>query len=155
MGEPDLPVDTDVPRAGAAFAASTPIPTSMKLSLPILLFLVFAGCATTPEPQTRPDASLLIGTWKVDLRPTPSSPPYFQEFVVTSVTGKSFAGSFYDTPIEQARINTDWGAVRIAFVTRDGSGDYNHSAVLSGTQLEGLSNSTGRNFLSYWSAEKQ
>jgi hypothetical protein len=77
------------------------------------------------------------------------------EFVVTSGTGKSFAGSFYDTPIEQARINTDWGAVRIAFVTHDGSGDYNHSAVLSGTKLEGLSNSTGRNFLSYWSAVRQ
>jgi len=127
----------------------------MKPFLPILFVCVLAGCATAAEPQTRPDPDLLVGTWKVDLRPTPTSPPYFKEFVVISVTGKSFTGSFYDTPIEQARINTDWGTVRIAFVTRDGSGDYNHSAVLSGTKLEGLSNSTGRNFLSYWSAVKQ
>jgi hypothetical protein len=131
------------------------MPWSMKRSLPILLLCLFAGCATAPELHNQPDSDLLIGTWKVDLRPTPSSPPYFKELVVVSVTGKSFTGSFYDTPIEQARINTDWGAVRIAFVTRDGSGDYNHSAVLSGNKLEGLSNSTGRNFLSYWSAVKQ
>jgi hypothetical protein len=41
-----------------------------------------------------------------------------------------------------------------AFVTADGSGPYNHSAVLWDGRLEGLTNSTGRDFLSYWSAVK-
>jgi hypothetical protein len=35
---------------------------------------------------------------------------------MTSVARKTFAGTFYGTPVTQARINTDWGAVRIAFV---------------------------------------
>jgi hypothetical protein len=100
------------------------------------------------------DAQQLVGTWKVDLRPLPTDSAYFQEFVVTAVNGKTFTGTFYGAPVEQARINTDWGAVRIAFVTGDQSGPYNHSAVLRDGKLEGLSNSTGRDFLSYWSATK-
>ena len=74
---------------------------------------------------------------------------------MTSVNGNSFSGTFYDTEISQARINTDWGKLRIAFVTTDGSGPYHHSAVLEDDTLEGLSNSTGRDFLSYWSAVRQ
>ena len=73
---------------------------------------------------------------------------------MSSIKGKTFSGTFYGAPIEQARINTDWGTVRIAFVTSDQSGPYNHSATLVGNQLEGLTNSTGRDFLSYWSAAK-
>ena len=97
----------------------------------------------------------LVGVWKVDLRPTPGAPAYFQEFVVSSVQGKTFTGTFYGAPVEQARINTDWGAVRIAFVTSDASGPYNHSATLVGGRLEGLTNSTGRDFLSIWTATRQ
>ena len=126
----------------------------MRLAILGSIALVLLGCATSePIPETL-DANQLIGTWQVDLRPTPGAEPYFNEFVVTEVNGKTFVGTFYGTPVTQARINTDWFAVRIAFVTEDGSGPYNHSAVLVGTKLEGLSNSTGRDFLSYWSAEK-
>jgi hypothetical protein len=98
------------------------------------------------------DTRDLVGVWKVDLRPTPDAPAYFQEFVVSSVQGKTFTGTFYGAPVEQARINTDWDAVRIAFVTSDASGPYNHSATLVGSRLEGLTNSTGRDFLSFWTA---
>lgn len=69
--------------------------------------------------------------------------------------GKSFEGTFYGVPVTQARIDTDWGAVRIAFVTADGTGPHHHSAVLRDGRLEGLTNSTGRDFLSYWSAVKR
>ena len=72
------------------------------------------GCSTPRAPTPAP-AAALVGTWKVDLRPTPGAEPYFQEFVVTSVQGKSFTGTFYGTPVTNAHINTDWGAVR--FVT--------------------------------------
>jgi len=112
------------------------------------------ACSTV-QPPSKPQPLELVGTWKVDLRPTPDADPYFQEFVVTKVEGKTFSGTFYGSPISQGRLNSDWGAVRIAFVTADGSGPYNHSAVLSGGRLEGLTNSTGRDFLSYWSASKQ
>jgi hypothetical protein len=100
-------------------------------------------------------ADRLPGTWIVDLRPTPDAEPYYKEFVITAVDGNSFSGTFYDTPISEGRVNTDWGKLRIAFMTEDGSGPYYHAAVLEGDTLEGTSNSTGRDFLAYWSAVKQ
>ena len=127
----------------------------MRLASTLVSLLLLAGCATTSKDVRPPvDATQLVGAWKVDLRPTPGAPAYFQEFVVSSVQGKTFTGTFYGAPVEQARINTDWGAVRIAFVTSDGSGPYNHSATLVGGRLEGLTNSTGRDFLSFWSATR-
>jgi hypothetical protein len=113
---------------------------------------VFATSAVSLE---NPSVDVLLGTWTVDLRPTPDAAPYTEEFVVTSINGKSFTGTFYGSEISQARINTDWGKLRIAFTTADGSGPYHHSAVLADGTLEGLSNSTGRDFLAYWSAVKQ
>jgi hypothetical protein len=118
------------------------------------LLLAAAACSSVAPPAAKVNAQNLLGTWTVDLRPLPSAPAYLKSFVVTSVSGNSFEGSFYDTPISNGRINTDWGTVRIAFVTADGSGPYNHSAVLVGQRLEGLTNSTGRGFLAYWSAVK-
>ena len=120
----------------------------------LISIAALAGCAQTLAPSP-PSADVLVGTWNVDLRPTPSAPAYYQEFVVTSVKGKTFEGTFYGAPVSQGRLNADWGTVRIAFVTADGSGPYNHSAVLVGSSLQGLTNSTGRDFLSYWSATKK
>lgn len=122
----------------------------------VLMLAVFtnAAIAQASEPAA-PSASELLGAWKVDLRPSPDAAPYFQEFVVSKVNpDNTFEATFYGTPVSQARINTQWGAVRIAFVTADQSGPYNHSAVLRGSTLEGLTNATGRGFLSYWSATK-
>ena len=125
-------------------------------SFPILLAaLCLAACATAQPLSTEVAEDSLVGTWRVDLRPTPNAQPYFQEFVVTSVQGGSFSGNFYNSPISQGRINTDWGTLRIAFTTVDGSGAYHHSAILNGKKLEGLSNSTGRDFLAYWSAVRE
>ncbi len=127
----------------------------MRLLVPMLSLVFVAGCGTKGHDVRAVDVQELIGTWKVDLRSKPGDLEYFQQFVVSSVNGREFAGTFYGTQIEQARINTDWGAVRIAFVTSDQSGPYNHSATLVGGRLEGLTNSTGRNFLSFWSAVRQ
>lgn len=128
----------------------------MRKLTSLLFAFVLISCTTTKAPtMSVPDSTELIGTWQVDLRPTPGAEEYFQEFVVTSIDGKTFQGSFYGSPISQGRINTDWFAVRIAFMTEDGSGPYHHSAVLKNAKLEGLTNSTGRDFLSYWSATKR
>ena len=127
----------------------------MRFAGILVFILLVTGCSTTSNAVGTPvDATVLVGVWKVDLRPTPDAPAYLQEFVVSSVRGKTFTGTFYGAPVEQARINTDWGAVRIAFVTSDGSGPYNHSATLVGSRLEGLTNSTGRDFLSFWTATR-
>ena len=123
-----------------------------------IVILICAGlgaCTAVGPSAATVDEDFLVGTWKVDLRPLPDAEPYFQEFTITSVQDGSFNGVFYGAPITQGRINTDWGKLRIAFVTADGSGPYHHSAVLEGAELEGLTNSTGREFLAYWSAVKE
>lgn len=124
-----------------------------RLALTFILTLL-TGCATSAIRSPSVDANALIGSWQVDLRPRPGAPAYYQEFVVSAVDGNRFIGSFYGAEVSQARINTEWGAVRIAFVTADGSGQYHHSATLIGDRLEGLTNATGRDFLSYWSAQR-
>ncbi len=110
--------------------------------------------ARQDEPKVA-SAKSLLGSWKIDLRPTPDSEPYYKEFVIDSVEGKTFKGTFYGTPIESGYLNKDWGTVKFAFVTRDGSGLYNHSGTLKDGKLEGLSHSIGREFLSVWSGVRE
>ncbi len=128
------------------------------LALAFAITLLANACTTQPKDLAltirAPKAEQLLGTWTVDLRPKPDAPAYLKTLVVTAVDGNRFQGSFYDTPITDGRLNTDWGKLRIAFVTADSSGAYNHSAVLEGSQLEGLTLSTGRGFLAYWRASK-
>ncbi|MCB9868447.1 MAG: hypothetical protein H6837_01240 [Planctomycetes bacterium] len=95
-----------------------------------------------------------MGTWRVDLRPTPNAKPYFKEFVVERVDGKGFTGTFYGTPIENAQVNADWGRLRFAFTTSDGSGTYHTSGEVLGDRLNGTTHSIGRRFLAVWRAER-
>lgn len=101
-----------------------------------------------------PDAAGLVGTWSVDLRPTPDADPYFQEFVVSEVDGNTFQGTFYGTALENGRINRDWGDLRFAFTTDDGSGAYHTSGTLVGDELTGTTHALGREFLSVWTATR-
>lgn len=112
------------------------------------------GCAHALRSIGPPDANDLVGTWKVDLRPTPDADPYYQEFVVSGIDSATFTGTFYGTPIENARLNTDWGRVRFAFTTADGSGAYHTTGVLAGDEIRGTTHSLGREFLAVWTAER-
>lgn len=100
------------------------------------------------------DASALLGTWAVDVRPTPGADASEQPFVVTAVSGSAFEGSFHGTAIESARVNRQWGDLRFAFVTRDDSGAYHTSGVLRDDRLEGTTHAIGRDVLSVWTAER-
>lgn len=82
----------------------------MRTALLTLALTLIASCTTPTRNEQTVDANQLIGTWQVDLRQNPGDPAYFQDFVVSSVNGASFAGTFYGSPVEQARINIDWGA---------------------------------------------
>ncbi len=112
--------------------------------------LVLAGCSSIA-----PTKDGLVGTWRVDLRPTPGADAYYKEFVVTRVEGNVFEGTFYDTTIESGRLNSDWGEVHFAFTTRDGSGAYNTSGIWDGTGMRGTTHSLGRDFLSVWTAVRE
>jgi hypothetical protein len=120
----------------------------------LLIGIALEGCPSNASNAVMAEDALM-GTWKVDLRPTPEAEPHYKDFVVTAVRGGTFEGTFYDTPISDARINDDWGKLRIAFVTTDGSAPYYHSATLEHGKLEGLSLSTGRGFLAYWTAVRK
>jgi hypothetical protein len=121
---------------------------------PVLLLLVATVALVAWRYESPPDASDLIGTWCLDLRPTPEADPYFKTFVVTSVDGDSLQGTFYGASIEQGRVNTAWSRVEFAFVTSDGSGPYNHAARLEGDRLEGSTYALGRGFVLPWRAER-
>ena len=121
-----------------------------QLATSFAFLLALAAWQSAPGP----DASDLLGTWEVDLRPTPDAEPYTQEFVVTSVEGDSLEGTFYGAPIESGRVNTAWGRVEFAFVTADGSGPYNHAGRLDGGRIEGSTYSIGRGFLLPWRASR-
>ncbi|WP_169977648.1 hypothetical protein [Tautonia rosea] len=112
------------------------------------------GGAHPPQDADSSDPRALLGTWKVDLRPTPDAEPNYKEFEVKAVDGNTFSGTFYGTDFEEGRINADWDVVFFAFVTEDASGAYNHSGALRDGAMEGLSHSLGRNFLSVWRATK-
>lgn len=135
-----MPRSTTVSRALSFVAAAV----FLLLASPIS-----AQAQATPAADTTL-AARLIGTWTVDLRPTPDAPAYDKEFVIETVTGNTFTGRFYDTPIENGRINAVWGDVRLAFVTRDGSGPYHHAATLRAGQIDGQSHSLGREFVMVW-----
>lgn len=105
--------------------------------------------------RPKPDASALIGTWRVDLRPTPDAEPYYEEMVIESVDDRKVAGRFYGTEVDDGRLDATWGELRIAFVTNDGSGAYHTSGVLRGDQIVGTTHSIGRGFLSRWTATRK
>ncbi len=137
----------------------------LALCLPALLLVpglqgapAAPSVAPPPPPATAAaaDPNRLVGTWRVDLRPTPDAPPYYQTFVVTSAKDGRLSGTFYNTEIRDSRTNKDWGtAVYFAFTTNDGSGAYHTAGRLtSDGRLEGTTHAVGRGFLAVWTAER-
>lgn len=145
----------------------------MRLILAMAMGLLAAGAAKAQTPDTAlppPEpvalaqpvveavsAEPLLGAWLVDRSSTPAQAlggRYSVDFVVTGVDDDRITGSFYGSPIEQGRINRSWGAVRFAFVTRDGGGGvYHHSGELvDGRLIRGLSHGIDRDFLAVWTA---
>jgi len=99
-------------------------------------------------------ADELLGTWIVDLRPTPDSDPYLQEFTIHAIEGDRFSGTFYSTQFEDGVLNRNWGVVYLAFTTADGRTSYHHSGKLEAGNLTGSTHAPGRQMLSVWSATR-
>ncbi|MBO6576636.1 MAG: hypothetical protein JJ896_13490 [Rhodothermales bacterium] len=104
-----------------------------------------------------PDAQDLVGTWQVDLRPTPDSGPYYQPFVVRAVEGDVINGTFYGSAVQLSQVNTSWGDVQIAFVTTDGSAQRYVTMARLGDDgvLRGSTYSPDRDLLQPWTAERE
>ena len=121
------------------------------MRLAFSLFVLLVAPAALAQSTS---ADALIGTWTVDLRPTPDADAYTQPFVVTASESLAFGGTFYGSPLETAVANTVWGDLRVAFTTSDGSGVYHHTAALRDGILHGTTHSLGRGFLSVWTATR-
>jgi len=125
-------------------------------SIALLAAFPLVACVAGPGPAEASPAepAALVGTWTVDLRPTPDAEPYSKTFVVERVEGRTLEGSFYDSTLSDGHVNADWGAVHFAFTTRDGAGEYHTAGVLEGGRLRGTTHAVGRGFLAVWSAER-
>ena len=117
--------------------------------------LLTIGAWTPKSPVASADPSDLIGEWRVDLRPTPDSEPYYVEFTITSADENGITGTFYDSAIEASAINDDWGNVRFAIVTVDGASRYVTNGVLEGETMSGTTYSPDRDVFSVWTAERR
>jgi putative oxidoreductase len=105
----------------------------------------------SPNPST--DA--LIGTWRIDLRPTLESPPNYIEMVIDSIEDGVPSGTFYSgSEITNARVTNTFGVVRFAFVTSDGSGLYHTSGELVNGNITGMTHAIERDFVMPWRGEK-
>jgi hypothetical protein len=103
----------------------------------------------------KPDANDALGTWIIDLRPTPESEPYIKEFKFTKIDGKNFNGEFYGYPFEGGLFNTDWDKIYFAFTTADQSGTYYHSGYIEGNKVYGMSLNENRKLMLPWKGTKQ
>ena len=122
-----------------------------------LVTVFITGClfSFSASGQTKPVADSVIGTYIIDLRPTPESAPYLKDFKFTRVEGKKFDGEFYGYPFTGGFLNTDWGKVYFAFTTQDQSGTYYHSGYVEGNKVYGITLNEGRGFVLPWKGEKK
>ena len=95
------------------------------------------------------------GTWEIDLRPTPAAEPYLKDFVISDVTGKSFAGTFYGTNFSGGQINGSWERIYFAFTTGDKDSSYFHLGYIENGEIHGISYSPNRKFVTPWSGRKK
>ena len=107
------------------------------------------------KSQTKPVADSVLGTWIIDLRPTPESAPYLKEFKFTRIDGKKFDGEFYGYSFSGGFLNTDWDKVYFAFTTQDQSGTYYHSGFVEGNKVTGITLNENREFVLPWKGQKK
>lgn len=109
-----------------------------------------------PVPASnKPVADSVLGTWIIDLRPTPDSEPYLKEFKFTKIEGKQFNGEFYGYPFQGGFLNTDWKKIYFAFTTADQSGTYFHSGYIDGNKIFGITLNENRKFVLPWKGDRK
>ncbi|MBK9658361.1 MAG: hypothetical protein WAT14_05990 [Chitinophagaceae bacterium] len=103
----------------------------------------------------KPVADSALGTWVIDLRPTPASEPYLKEFKFTKINEKGFDGEFYGYPFTGGFLNLDWDKIYFAFTTADQSGTYFHSGYIEGNKVFGITLNENRKFVLPWKGQKK
>lgn len=126
----------------------------MKKILIGLSILLVVQLATAQNQEQKDPFKELEGTWKLDLSPANLEDDNFTELVIKEISPLGLKGSFYYSELREGRVNINFDGVYFAFVTDDGSGDYNTTAIFKEGKLMGTTHSLGRDFLSVWTAVK-
>ncbi len=127
----------------------------------ITAFFLLASSVVVAQVQkenptsNKPVADSVLGTWVIDLRPTPDSEPYLKDFKFTKIEGKQFDGEFYGYPFQGGFLNTDWEKIYFAFTTADQSGTYFHSGYIEGDKVFGITLNENRKFILPWKGTRK
>lgn len=105
--------------------------------------------------QTDEVLNSIVGNYVIDLRPSPDSEAYQQNFIVFDVDDKSFKGSFYGTEIRDGLINRKFENTYLAFTTEDRSNTYYHFVKILNNRIEGLTYSSDRALIQPWTGLKK
>lgn len=127
------------------------------------LYLVSNGQKPTISDFSKPkivsdathDLEKVKGTWLLDLRPDPTSEPYYKDFILEPTKGLEFKGEFYGTKFSGGYFNKDWDKLFFAFTTGDKKNTYYHSGYIIDNQIYGISYSPERKFTSHWKGVKK
>lgn len=121
----------------------------------LLLVFVLSSIVSNSQTVSKKAVDSMLGTWIIDLRPTPSSEAYLKEFQFTKIEGKEFEGVFYDTPFTGGMLNIDWGKIYFAFTTGDQHNIYFHSGYIEGDKIQGLTYCETRKFALPWTGKRK
>lgn len=122
----------------------------------LFIIVVFASFSfINIHAQNVEDPLNLIGTWEIDLRPTPDSEPYIQYLVINDISGTSLKGTFYGSSIKDGLVNKKFDNIFIAFTTKDQSSTYYHFIKrIDDNNIEGLTYCNDRNLIQPWKGKK-
>ena len=126
-----------------------------RINFPIHIFVLILSFQLTVNAQTDKRLDSIAGVYVVDLRPTPNSEAYMQEFVVSGWDKNSFNGSFYGAEIKDGLINRKFKNTFLAFTTEDRTNTYYHFVKILSDRIEGLTYSSDRALIQPWTGLKK
>lgn len=125
------------------------------MSFPFHIFILILSVQLTVNAQTDKRLDSIAGVYVVDLKPTPNSEAYMQDFIVSGLDKNSFNGSFYGAKIKDGLINRKFKNTYLAFTTEDRSNTYYHFVKILNDKIEGLTYSSDRALIQPWTGLKK
>lgn len=113
-------------------------------------FVLSCVLVTAQIPDAKYDMDTFVRTWKIDLRPTYDSEPYFQDFVVNGLEENTFQGTFYGSEIQDGLINKNWDRLYFSFSTSDATHTYYHSGYYKEDHVHGITYCPTRTLVARW-----
>lgn len=120
------------------------------MNFPFHIFILIMSFQLTVNAQTDGKIESIAGVYVVDLKPTPDSKAYLQDFIVSGLDKNSFNGSFYGAEIRDGLINKKFKNTYLAFTTEDRSNTYYHFVKILNDRIEGLTYSSDRALIQPW-----